>query len=151
MTAFKAHVRFGFWRPVDVDDPKGIFQPVGTTGMRAMCIEELSDLPSQRELVRFVKAAARINEAAAQRPTRPKVAAKKGPKPRREIVVPQDLAAGLRRNAKARRTFEAFSYTNRREFVEWIEEAKREETRAKRVVTALEWLAEGKPRNWKYM
>ena len=153
MAAFKAHVRFGFWRPLDLEDPEGLFEPVGTTGMRAMCIEKLADLPSQRDLVRFVKAAARANEAAAaERRARPKKATRrKAPQPRREIVVPEDLAAGLRRNAKARKTFEGFSYTNRREYVEWIEGARRDETRAKRVSTALEWLRDGKPRNWKYM
>jgi uncharacterized protein YdeI (YjbR/CyaY-like superfamily) len=66
-------------------------------------------------------------------------------------VVPDALAAALARNRRARATFDAFSPSQQREYCEWIAEAKREETRTQRVATAVEWLAEGKPRNWKYM
>jgi uncharacterized protein YdeI (YjbR/CyaY-like superfamily) len=68
-----------------------------------------------------------------------------------EAVVPDDLAAALRRNKKARAAFDAFSPSHRREYIEWIAEAKTDATRTKRTQRALEWLAEGKPRNWKYM
>ena len=64
--------------------------------------------------------------------------------------MPDDLAAGLRRNRAARQTFERFSPSQQREYIEWITEAKRGETRAVRLRTTLEWLAEGKQRNWKY-
>jgi uncharacterized protein YdeI (YjbR/CyaY-like superfamily) len=65
--------------------------------------------------------------------------------------MPRDLSAALKRNAKARATFEAFSPSHRREYLEWITEAKTDETRQRRLATALEWMAEGKSRNWKYM
>jgi uncharacterized protein YdeI (YjbR/CyaY-like superfamily) len=73
-------------------------------------------------------------------------------KARPPAKVPDDLAAALalKKNAKARRTFEAFSPSHRREYVEWITEARREETRAKRLATTLDWLAAGKPLHWKY-
>ena len=71
--------------------------------------------------------------------------------PRKPLPTPADLAAALKKNTKARTTFEAFSPSHRREYVEWITEAKTEETRRKRLDMAVEWMAEGKPRNWKYM
>ena len=71
-------------------------------------------------------------------------------KPRGEVKVPEDLAAALKKDGKALTTFEGFAPGQRREYVEWITEAKRPETRAKRLATTLEWLAEGKKRNWKY-
>lgn len=152
MAAFKAHVRFVFWRPLDIDTPVGLFRPIGKTAMRAMRIEKLSDLPPQRELVRFVKAAARANEAAAQaRRTRTRKAPKKTGAQKKDVVVPADLVAALRRNARARKAFDTFSPSHRREYVEWIEDAKRDTTRAKRISQTIEWLAEGKPRNWKYL
>jgi uncharacterized protein YdeI (YjbR/CyaY-like superfamily) len=73
----------------------------------------------------------------------------KAPKP--PVDVPGDLAAALRKSESARSTFEGFSPSARREYVEWITGARREETRAKRVAQAVEWMAEGKQRNWKYM
>ena len=67
------------------------------------------------------------------------------------VKVPADLAAALEKRTKARTGFEALSPSHRREYVEWITAAKRDETRARRVATTLEWLSQGKPRNWKYM
>jgi uncharacterized protein YdeI (YjbR/CyaY-like superfamily) len=73
-----------------------------------------------------------------------------GPKRRAKVGVPPELTAALKRSAKARAAFEAFSPSHRREYVEWITEAKRDETRAKRLATTIEWLEDGKHRNWKY-
>ncbi len=70
---------------------------------------------------------------------------------RKPLPVPQYLADALKKNAKARKTFENFSATNRRDYIEWLTEAKRDETRRERLKTAIEWMAQGKPRNWKYM
>jgi uncharacterized protein YdeI (YjbR/CyaY-like superfamily) len=77
----------------------------------------------------------------------------RAPKPRgdRTIIVPEFFAAALKKNRQALTAFENFSYTNKKEYVEWLTEAKREETRASRLETAIAWIAEGKPRNWKYM
>ncbi len=142
--AFKEHCSFRFWKPelVAGDDPKAKAAMEGLDR-----IASLDDLPPKKVLVGFVKAAMRLNEEGvkpkrAQQPRKPKAAAD----------VPPDLAAtlALKKNAKARATFEAFSPSHRREYVEWITEAKREETRARRVEQTVAWLAEGKPRNWKY-
>ncbi|MEY2527993.1 MAG: hypothetical protein QOJ05_83, partial [Verrucomicrobiota bacterium] len=66
-------------------------------------------------------------------------------------TVPDYFTAALKKNAKARKTFEDFSPSHRREYVEWVGEAKREETRQQRLAKSIEWLSEGKPRHWKYM
>lgn len=142
MAAFKAHCAFHFWLGEQVlggktgaeDEAMGQFGRIGA----------IADLPSERELTRLVKKAAALNEAGGRRTDgRPK-------RSRPEAPVPDDLAAALKKNAAARRTFEAFSPSHRREYLEWITEAKRPETRARRLATTLEWLAAGKARNWKY-
>jgi uncharacterized protein YdeI (YjbR/CyaY-like superfamily) len=78
-------------------------------------------------------------------PTRPKPKAGK-----KELVVPDYVTAALKKNKKAQSAFDAFSYSHRKEYVEWITDAKTDETRRRRIATALEWIAEGKSRNWKY-
>jgi uncharacterized protein YdeI (YjbR/CyaY-like superfamily) len=87
----------------------------------------------------------KLNEEGAKRIPR-----KKGP-PKKALPVPKDLALALGRDAKAKATFDAFSPSNKREYIEWITGAKAAATRERRLATTLEWLAEGKPRNWKYM
>jgi uncharacterized protein YdeI (YjbR/CyaY-like superfamily) len=102
------------------------------------------DLPPKAALVRLLRAAARKNEAGVDAPKAPR-------RPRKpEAKVPPDLTAALRKDARARATFEAFSPSRRRDYVEWIVEAKAEATRARRLAQAVEWMAEGKARNWKY-
>lgn len=64
--------------------------------------------------------------------------------------MPPDLAAALARHDAARKTFDAFAPSQRREYIDWLTEAKREETRARRLAQAVDWLTEGKPRHWKY-
>ena len=103
------------------------------------------DLPPVKTLMGYVGKATKLNAAGAKSPGRSK------PTKRSPIKVPDYFAAALKRNPKARKTFENFSPTNRREYVEWVSEAKREETRNERLKTSIIWLAEGKPKNWKYM
>jgi len=107
-------------------------------------ITAVSDLPPRATLTKLLRAAAERIEAKAKAPR----AARKAPRP--EAKVPPDLAASLKRNARARTTFEGFSPSRRREYVEWIVEAKSGETRARRLAQAIAWMAEGKARNWKY-
>jgi uncharacterized protein YdeI (YjbR/CyaY-like superfamily) len=106
-------------------------------------LRAVSDLPPRARLVKLLRAAAALNEAGvkAPRPAR---------KPRPEAEVPPDLAAALRKARKASVTFQAFSPSRRRDYVEWITGARAAETRARRVATAVAWMAEGKARNWKY-
>jgi len=142
MAGFKAHCAFWFRRQAIAR----IVDPAGAKAGKAMGnlgrITSLADLPGDRALLGYIRQAAKLNEAGV--PDRP--TAKARPAPR----VPTDLAEGLRKNRKAGATFAAITPGYRREYVEWITEAKRPETRAKRLAISLAWLAEGKKRNWQY-
>jgi uncharacterized protein YdeI (YjbR/CyaY-like superfamily) len=107
-------------------------------------ITRISDLPPKAALARLLKAAAARNEAGVKAPRPPR----KPPKP--EAKAPPDLVAALERSPKASATFEGFSPSKRREYVEWIAEAKGSDTRARRLAQAIAWMAQGKARNWKY-
>lgn len=148
MTAFKAHVGLGFWRGVRMEDPAGIFVGVGNTQMSMAKFTTLAEMPPKKVLVAYVKQAIALEDAAraeVQQGKKPKKVARPAPK------APADLLAALKADGKALATFQGFPPSHKREYVEWILEAKREETRAKRVAQAVEWMAAGKPRNWKYM
>jgi uncharacterized protein YdeI (YjbR/CyaY-like superfamily) len=140
MAAFKQHVAFGFWKGALVvgrssgeDD-----RAAGQFGR----ITSVKDLPSKTELTRYIKKAMKLNEEG--------VVVPKTKKARPELPVPAELSAALAKSKKARAVFDAFSASQKRDYNEWIGEAKREETRAARVAQAVEWIAEGKPRHWKY-
>jgi uncharacterized protein YdeI (YjbR/CyaY-like superfamily) len=143
MAAFKEHCSFGFWKSSLVlgnDAPK-VEPSMGSFGK----ITRLSDLPGDEVLTGYIHEAMRLNEAGIKAPNRPK------PKVPKELVIPEVLTAALAGNEAARATFEKFSTSHKREYAEWLTEAKTEATRSKRLATAIEWMAEGKPRNWKYM
>jgi uncharacterized protein YdeI (YjbR/CyaY-like superfamily) len=107
----------------------------------------MADLPADEVFLDYVREAVRLNAELAQAP--PEKRAKR--KPAKALPVPDELLAALKKNERARATFEGFPPSHRNEYAEWIAEAKQAATRARRVATALEWLAQGKPRNWKYM
>jgi len=140
MAAFKQHCAFGFWKAALVTPDDRNAEAMGNFGR----IASLADLPPRRTIEGYVRKAMQLNEDDVK-PARPKGVAPKPPP-----ALPDDLAAALAKNKKAAATYEAFSPSGRREYVEWITEAKRAETRVKRVQQAVEWMAEGKPRNWKY-
>ena len=139
MAAFKKHATFGLWHARDV---------LGGTGAESDAMGQfgrltsIKDLPPEAELKEIVRKAANAAEAG------PRPRPKKQPKP--EAETPADLASALAVNDAARATFEAFPPSCRRDYVEWVVAAKRPETRARRVAQAVEWMAEGKRRNWKY-
>ena len=105
-------------------------------------LTSVKDLPPKKELVTLIRKAMKLNEEGV------KVEKKKSPRP--ALPVPPELAAALAKNKKANTAFEAFPPSHRREYNEWIGEAKQDVTRAKRIATAIEWLSEGKRRHWKY-
>jgi uncharacterized protein YdeI (YjbR/CyaY-like superfamily) len=144
MAAFKQHAGFGFWKGGLMRDPEGLFKAVRSMTMSACKITDVSELPPDRVLVAYIKEAVALNEQGVKLP-KPKRTGKKKP-----VVVPDYFRAALERNKKALATFEAFSPSHQREYVEWVMEAKQEATRERRLATTLEWLAEGKSRNWKY-
>lgn len=140
MAAFKAHCALHFWKGRLVLGP-------GRRGAGAMGhfgrVTTVSDLPSRAVLARYVKKGAKLNaDGVTVRP-------RKHPK-RRPIAMPADLRTALARNARARATWERFPPSHRREYLEWITEAKGVETRARRLATTVSWLAQGRQRNWKY-
>ena len=143
MASFKAHCTFGFWKGARIVDAKGakLDEAMGQFGR----ITSLADLPAKRVIAGYVKQAMKLNASGVKGPERAK---SKGPKP--AVRVPADLAAALKKSRRAAATFAAFPPSHRREYVEWIVEAKRSETRARRLAQTIAWLAEGRSRNWKY-
>ncbi len=144
MAAFKKHVGFGFWRGREMRDPEGLFRGAPRASMCTVKITDVVELPSDEVLLRYIREAVELNEAG------------RAPKPRsnsarRPLKAPVYFLAALRKNKKALAAFEAFSPSCKREYVEWIVEAKQEATRERRIATAIAWMAQGKPRNWKYM
>ncbi len=146
MAAFKAHCGLGFWkggRAVAEAASEATDTAMGQFGR----IESLADLPGAPALRKLIVEAAREARAAKAAAA----AAPPAPRPRREaLAMPDDLAAALRARPDAQTVFDAFAPGQQREYIEWITEAKRAETRAKRLEEALGWIAEGKTRNWKY-
>jgi uncharacterized protein YdeI (YjbR/CyaY-like superfamily) len=140
MAAFKKHCAFGFWhksaRDTIEDNKSG--DAMGQLGK----ITSLADLPRDAVLTRYLKHAMKLNEAGIKSPIK-----RATPKP---LKIPDNVKAALQTNPLARANFKKLSPSHQREYVEWIAEAKREETVNKRLTTMLQWLAEGKSRNWKY-
>ncbi|NML38907.1 hypothetical protein HHL17_17000 [Chitinophaga sp. G-6-1-13] len=144
--AFKAHCSFIFWKGALMDDPDNIFQQRGENGMGQLGkIASLKDLPSDKIFIKYLKAAAKLST----RDLPP--ATKKATPVKKELEVPDWLLSAIKKNKKAWATFEAFSYSNKKEYVEWITSAKTDATRDSRLADALAWMAEGKIRNWKYV
>ena len=143
MAAFKKHATFGFWKASLMKDPHGLLCADGDTSMSRAHFTNVSELPPDAVLLAYIREAVALNEQGVkvEKP-------KKEKKP--EIEVPDYLLAALKKNKKALATFEAFSPSHRREYVEWIESAKQEATRRQRLAQAVEWIAEGKSRHWKY-
>ncbi len=144
--AFKEHAAAGFWKAALMKDSKVL---MGKKSMAAMgnlgCIKSLKDLPKDTVLIKWLKEAMKLNEDG--------VKLKRSVKPkheRKEYTLPAEFKKALAASSKAKSVFEGFSPSHKREYLEWICEAKTEETREKRIDTAIEWLREGKSRHWKY-
>ena len=142
MGSFKEHCTFGFWKSSLLEGARTgkTTDAMGQFGR----ITSMKDLPSDAKILKLVREAAKLNEEgiAVKRP--------KGP-PKGALPVPADLAKALAKNKQAKATFDAFPTSQRREYIEWLLEAKRAGTRASRLETAIGWMAEGKIRNWKYV
>jgi uncharacterized protein YdeI (YjbR/CyaY-like superfamily) len=137
-SGFKAHAAFGYWNDSMLSQEEKNRSAMGQFGR----LTSLADLPDRATLVALTrKSMALIDEGAKP----PRAAAKKPP-----LTVPQDLRAAIEAVPAAKSVFDAFPPSCQREYVEWVTEAKRDETRAKRLAQTVAWLAEGKKRNWKY-
>ncbi|MEO7175351.1 MAG: YdeI/OmpD-associated family protein, partial [Saprospiraceae bacterium] len=148
MASFKKHVAFGFWKASLLNDPDGHLGELSAQGGDAMGnlgrIESLADLPSDDILSEFIEQACKLNVDKIKLPAKP-IAEKK------PLVTPDYFIEALLANPKANATFEAFSSSQKKEYVDWVTEAKTEKTRLERLATAVEWMSEGKIRLWKYV
>lgn len=148
MASFKQHVAFGFWKFSLLKDPDGYLEERFNQGGEAMGnlgkITSLHDLPPDRIIIDFIKQAKKLNDDGIKLPPRPKKAQK-------ELSIPEYLMEALAQNKNALNTFNNFSNSNKREYVDWINEAKTEKTKNERIATAILWMSEGKIRNWKYV
>ncbi|MGN8070715.1 YdeI/OmpD-associated family protein [Mucilaginibacter sp. 22184] len=143
MAAFKQHCAFGFWRwSLMSGDANHTGDAAAGSFGRVTTIE---DLPSKEILVSYVLQGIELNEKGIK-----KANPKKSPAEKAELVIPDYFMEFLAAYPKAVQVFHDFSYSNKKEYVEWITEAKTEATRQKRMETAAEWMSEGKSRNWKY-
>ena len=138
MAAFKEHATFGFWRDEEVTGSPRDTGAMGSMGR----LSSLADLPSDEEMADYIRKAAAL--CAGDKPKRA------APKPKAALDLPDDLGAALKANPAAQGHWDAFSPGKRRDYIEWVIEAKREETRIKRIETIVAQVAEGKDRNWKY-
>ncbi|MCE9618943.1 MAG: YdeI/OmpD-associated family protein [Planctomycetes bacterium] len=148
MAAFKEHAVFGFWKDKLIKDPKGYLGARSNQGGEAMGnlgrLTSLKSLPPDKAILDFIKQAKKLNDEGVKLPAKPKKAPTK-------LVVPAYFSKAVKSNKKAQKTFEEFSPSAKREYVDWIVEAKSEATRHRRLETAVDWMAQGKIRNWKYV
>jgi hypothetical protein len=140
MASFTQHCAFGFWYAGNKSNNQQSAPAMGQYGR----ISSLADLPRDNVLAKQIKEAVRVHDGGVKPRTTAKAAEKK------PLEVPGYLTDALRKNKKALATFDQFSNSNKKEYVEWVADAKTEETRKKRLDTAIEWMSEGKTRHWKY-
>lgn len=139
MAAFKAHVTFGFWKDALLQKEKAHQATLARTG----CLKVLADLPTKAAFAKAIGRAMQLNAEGKANPRKKAIA-------RPAIPVHPEFQAALAANRRAKAVFDGFPPSHRREYLEWIAEAKKDDTRARRIEQAIGWLAEGKSRNWKY-
>jgi hypothetical protein len=140
IAGFKEYCAVNFWKASLI--PGLVADSGGSAGSLGK-IYKISDLPAKRALIAFVKKAAALNDDGVKVPRR-------APQPRPVIAEPDYFLAALKKNRKAQAAYEKFPPSHKREYLEWLLEAKTEPTRERRLAQAVEWIAEGKQRNWKY-
>ena len=145
MAGFKQHCVFGFWKAALMSDKRLLEMAKSEAAMGHLGkITRLQDLPPDKILIQYIKEARQLNEEGA------KIVRKKNITTKKVLIVPADLKEAFGKNKKALNFFNAFSYSNKKEYLDWITEAKTGETRLKRLTTAIQWISKGKIRNWKY-
>jgi uncharacterized protein YdeI (YjbR/CyaY-like superfamily) len=145
MASFKKHCVFGFWKAALMSDKSLEVNAKSEVAMGHMGkLTTMKDLPADSRILKNIREAAKLNEQGIK-------VEKKKPALKKPATLPPYFKKALASNDAAKKTFDAFSPSHQREYIEWITEAKTEATREKRIEQALEWLSEGKPRNWKYM
>lgn len=143
MAGFKEHCAFGFWKAALMKDADTLRSNQATAMGHLGKIKSWNDLPPDKVLTRWIREAVKLNEKGVKLPPRKKTELK-------ELVIPEYFTKALKKNKKALDVFDKFPPSHKKEYVLWITEAKTDETRNRRMETALEWIGEGKGRNWKY-
>ncbi len=144
MAAFKQHCAIGFWKAGLMKNNEKLMSAAKSESAMGHLgkITSLKDLPKDSVLAKYIHEGMKLNELGIKMPVKKTKSA--------DVEVPDYFSAALSKNKKAKEHFEAGSNSHKKEYVTWITEAKTEETRKKRMATAIEWLSEGKSRNWKY-
>jgi uncharacterized protein YdeI (YjbR/CyaY-like superfamily) len=144
--AFKQHCIAGFWKAALLKDPKGYIGARKAQGGESMgnlgCMKTVKDIPPDKAMIDFLKQAKKLNDEG--------IKVDRKATSIKTLTIPKELTSALNKHKKAKETFENFSPSQKREYAEWISEAKLVETRNRRLATTIEWLKEGKTRNWKY-
>lgn len=144
MAAFKNHCAFGFWKSSLIPDPHHLLSEDKTQAMGQLGrITSIADLPDKNIFLTYIQNAVILNKEGIKVDKKPAA-------PKTVLTIPDYFSKSLDEVPAAQQHFENFSYSQKKEYLEWITEAKSEDTRQKRLSTALEWISEGKSRNWKY-
>ena len=147
MASFKQHAVMGFWKAALMKDAVLVENAKKETAMGHLGrITSLKDMPSDKKITAWIKEAMILTDKGIKLPAKVKPTEKE----KKELIVPVYFTKALAKNKKAKLVFENFAYSHKKEYLQWITEAKTEETRNKRMTAALELIAEGKGRNWKY-
>ena len=144
MAAFRAHCSFGFWKAALMEDAGELVKNQNTAMGHLGKITSLKDLPPDKKIIAFIKEAVELNEKGI------KVVLKQKKTKTIEVATPDYFIEALKKNKKAFEHFEVFAPSHRKEYNAWIMNAKTEVTRNKRIAQAIEWIENGKGRNWKY-
>ena len=146
MAAFKNHCTFGFWKHKLIFGKTGEAAGGKERGMGQFGkIRNVCELPKDAIVLGWIREAARLNDEGIKVPPRAK------PREKKPLIVPDYFRAALKQNKKASETFNNFSYSHKKEYLEWITHAKGEDTRKRRLEKAVKWMSQGKVRNWKYI
>jgi uncharacterized protein YdeI (YjbR/CyaY-like superfamily) len=146
LAAFKNHCSFSFYKGEMLKDELKLLNGMEKASMAHFGkLTSLKDLPSDKILATYIKEAMKLNEEGIKKESKPKA------KVKQELEIPAYFMNALKKNKQALKSFEGFSPTNKKEYVEWVTGAKTDATRDSRLETAIEWMAEGKVRNWKYI
>jgi uncharacterized protein YdeI (YjbR/CyaY-like superfamily) len=144
IAVFKQHVNFSFFKGKLLNDTAEIFALTENNELASLKLKTLSDIPTDDILINYLQQANVLNSANKSQKK------KTLRKDKSSLIIPNDLTAALASNPMAKKTFNAFSYSKQKDYIDWLTSAKRASTRSSRLITAIEWIKEGKSRHWKY-
>lgn len=144
MASFKKHCSFGFWLGAEMEDPDNILNKVGNTSMGNFGkITSISSLPKDILIIKYIHEAMKLSENGVKKKT-------SSTTDKKSLIIPEYIIEFIEKHPKAKDVFNNFSYSCKKEYVQWIEEAKQESTKLKRLEKAIIMMEEGKEFNWQY-